>query len=231
MQSLNKPGLIMRIQVGMLGAVLVAASVNSAAAAPIVFTNEADFNAAVAAAGLTLGLESFESRPSGPNPAPLDMGPFPVTPALPVTAITTGVGFVTHGTKAFVGGVGLQPLTFTFDNAIRAFSMDVVDGHNDAGGTFFGRVGSGAQQTFFTGGGPGRFAVAFLGILDLDAAFTTLQFSGNGGLASFTLDRVQFDTGGGNPTPVPEPASLTLLAAGLFAGARRLRARRSNASH
>ncbi len=158
------------------------------------------------------------------------MGPFTVTSPLPVLAITTGAGFVTHGTKALVSGSGFQPLSFTFDTAIRAFSMDVVDGHNDAGGTFFGRIGNGAQQTFFTGGGPGRFAVTFLGILDLDAAFTTLQFSSNGGLASVTLDRVQCAAGGDNPTPVPEPASLTLLAAGLVAGARRLRARRSSAA-
>jgi hypothetical protein len=102
--------------------------------------------------------------------------------------------------------------------------MDVVDGHNDAGGTFFGKIGNGAQQTFFTGGGAGRFAVAFLGILDLDAAFTTLQFASDGGLASVTLDRVQY-AAGGDTTPVPEPASLLLLGAGLAAGARRLRSR------
>jgi hypothetical protein len=219
--------LIKRIQVGIASAVLVAASVATASAAPIVFTNEADFNAAVAAAGLTPSLESFEGQPSGPRPSPLDVGPFTVAGIQPALAITTGTGFVTHGTKALVGGVGFQPLTFTFDTAIRAFSMDVVDGHNDAGGTFFGRIGNGAQQNFFTGGGPGRFAVQFLGILDLDAAFTTLQFNGIGGLASFTLDRVQYAAGEGSPTPVPEPASLTLLAAGLLAGARRLRARRA----
>lgn len=221
--------LIKRIQVGMVGAALVAASVATASAAPIVFTNEADFNAAVTAAGLTLSLESFEGQPSGPRPSPLDVGPFTVAGTLPALAITTGTGFVTHGTKALVG-TGFQPLTLTFDTAIRAFSMDVVDGHNDAGGTFFGRIGSGAQQTFFTGGGAGRFAVQFLGILDLDAAFNTLQFGANGGLASFTLDRVQFAAGEGDPTPVPEPASITLLAAGLLAGARRLRARRAGAS-
>jgi hypothetical protein len=217
--------LIRRIQVGIASAVLVAASVATASAAPIVFTNEAAFNAAVSAAGLTLGLESFEGQPSGPRPAPLDVGPFTVSSPLSFLAITTGAGFVTIGSKALVSGAGFQPLTFTFDTAIRAFSMDVVDGHNDAGGTFFGRIGNGAQQTFFTGGGAGRFAVAFLGILDLDAAFTTLQFSSDGGLGSVTLDRVQY-AAGGDTTPVPEPTSLALLGLGLVAGARRLRTRR-----
>jgi hypothetical protein len=230
MQGLIKQGLIKRIQVGMVGAVLVAASVTSAAAAPVVFTNEADFNAAVAAAGLTLGLESFEGQASGPKPNPLDVGPFTVTGPLPALAITDGVGMATHGTKALVGVPGFQPLTFTFDTAIRAFSIDVIDRFNTAGGTFFGSIGSGAQQTFFTGGAAGLGAVSFLGILDLDAAFTTLRFDGDGGLSSFTLDRVQYATADGNSTPVPEPASLTLLAAGLAAGARRLRTRRTGAS-
>jgi hypothetical protein len=215
-----------RIQVGIASAVLVAASVSAASAAPIIYTNEADFNAAVSNAGLTLSLESFEGQPSGPRPSPLDVGPFTVAAPIPALAITTGAGLVTHGAKALVGSQGFQPLTFTFDTAIRAFSIDVVDAFNDGGGTFFGRIGNGAQQTFFTGGGPGLHAVSFLGILDLDAAFTTLQFDGDGGLSSFTLDRVQYAQGGDNPTPVPEPASLTLLAAGLAIGARRLRARR-----
>ena len=218
----RRQGFIKQIQVGIAGAMLVAVSAASASAAPIVFTNEAAFNAAVAAAGLTLGVESFEGQPSGPRPSPLDVGPFTVSSPLPALAITTGAGLVSHGTKALVGGPGFQPLTLAFDTAIRAFSIDVIDNHNDNGGTFFGRVGSGAQQTFLTGG-TGRLGVLFLGILDVDAAFTTLQFSGNGGLLSYTLDRVQYAAGGDNPTPVPEPASLTLLAAGLIAGARRLR--------
>jgi hypothetical protein len=220
-------GLISRIKVGVLSAVLVGASITSAAAAPIVFTNEADFNAAVAAAGLTLGLESFETVASGFSP--LDVGPFTLTasPTVPFLAMTGAVGLVTHGAKALSVSPGVHPITFTFDTAIRAFSMDVVDGFNTGGGTFFGRIGNGAQQTFFTGGGAGRFAVQFIGILDLDAAFTTLQFDSNGGLGSVTLDRVQYAAGEGNPTPVPEPASLTLLGAGLagVVAARRRRLR------
>ncbi len=43
--------MIKQIQVAMIGAALVAASVATASAAPIVFTNEAAFNAAVQAAG------------------------------------------------------------------------------------------------------------------------------------------------------------------------------------
>lgn len=216
--------LIKRIQVGIASAVLVAASVATASAAPIVFTNEAAFNAAVAAAGLTLSLESFEGQTSGPKPSPLDVGPFTVAGSGPFLAINDNPIFVTHGTKALVGSV-FQPLTFTFDNAIRAFSIDVVDNTNADGGTFFGRIDNGAQQTFFTGG-PGRLGVTFLGILDLDAAFTTLQFGSDGGLFSVLFDRVQYTEGEGTPTPVPEPTSLLLLGAGLAAGARRLRTRR-----
>jgi hypothetical protein len=168
-----------------------------------VFTNDADFNAAVAAAGLTLG---FEALTSGPKPSPLDVGPFTLTVPAPFPiAITQNVNFATHGVNAVAVTPGFQPMIFTFDSAIRAFSMDVVDGFNTAGGTLFGRVGNGAEQTFFTGGGPGVGARTFLGILDLDAAFTTLQFSGEGGFASSGLDRVQFDTSGGNPTPVRNP--------------------------
>jgi hypothetical protein len=189
-------GLIRRIQVGLVGAVLVATSVTSAAAAPVVFTNEADFNAAVAAAGLTLGLESFEAQTTGPKIGALDLGPFTVSNPLGVNAITDGVNFATHGTKALVATPGLQPMTFTFDTAIRAFSIDVVDGFNTGGGNFFGRIGNGTQQTFFTGGAAGLHQVFFLGILDLGAAFTTLQFDGDGGLSSFTLDRVQYAAGG-----------------------------------
>jgi PEP-CTERM motif len=231
MQMMQMMQMIKRIQVAIAAAILVAASVTTAAAAPIVFTNEAHFNTAVAAAGLTLGLESFESRPSGPNPMPLDLGAFTVTAPLPTLAITDNPLHVTHGTKALAVSPAFQPITFTFDTAIRAFSIDVVDQFNIGGGTFFGRIGTGAQQTFFNGGAaPGVGARAFLGILDLDAAFTTLQLDGDGGLSSFILDRVQYAEGDANPTPVPEPASLTLLAAGLLAGARRLRARRAGAA-
>jgi hypothetical protein len=221
--------LIKRIQVGIAAAVVVVAvNVTNAAAAPIVFTSEADFNAAVAAAGLTLGLESFEAQPSGPRPMPLDVGAFTLTAPLPVLAITDNPLHVTHGTKALAVPPGFQPITFTFDTAIRAFSFDVVDQFNTGGGTLFGRIGNGAQQTFLNGGAaPGVGARLFLGILDLDAAFTTLQFDGDGGLSSFILDRVQYASSDTNPTPVPEPTSLALLAAGLIAGARRLRTRRT----
>jgi PEP-CTERM motif len=217
---------IQRIATIMITAAVVAASVSAASAAPVVYTDEANFNAALAAAGITTGVESFDSLAVGGKLTPFDLGPFTlsnVAPGQPVLAITSSANFVTQGTRAVLTSPGMQPILFTFDTAIRAFAMDVVDAEPTSGGSFLGRIGGAAQQTFFTGG-TGQFGRTFLGILDVDQAFTTVLVDADGGLGSFAFDRVQYDLGGAS-TSVPEPASLTLLGIGLVGAAARLRRR------
>ena len=63
----------------------------------------------------------------------------------------------------------------------------------------------------------------FIGFIDLVIPFTKLTFFSSDFVDDFAIDRVRFESA--TATPVPEPASLTLLAVGLLGGAARLRSR------
>jgi hypothetical protein len=64
--------------------------------------------------------------------------------------------------------------------------------------------------------------IQFVGILDTALPFTEPTFFSTGFVDVFTIDRVRFEEVTAS-TPVPEPASLTLLGLGLLAVQRRLR--------
>jgi hypothetical protein len=198
-------------------ALLIALGARGAAALPVVFTDEGQFNAAVAGAGLAMTAESFEGVPAGFQSG-LDLGAFtlqPFTP-LPLVFVSDDPATATDGTHA-IATEPIQAPTFSFGTGIRAFSIDIIGALDANGGYFIVDIGDDFEQVVFSGL-ERENAVRFIGILDLDAPFTSLTFNSTDFVDIFAMDRVQYDAAA---APVPEPASLALVGGGLIGIVRR----------
>jgi hypothetical protein len=207
---------------------LVLTTVVTAEAAPLIFTNEADFNAAVATAGISLGQDGFEGLPTGFIDAPLDRGEYAVT----VANINPSVKLFVHsaptratdGATVLIAPSFIQPMTFDFDERVRAFSVDVIDTIAFAP-AFFTIAADGASPVAAYRL-PDAPTIQFLGVLDLDG-FQSLSLST--GFArrptltssNITIDRLRYEI-----ASVPEPATLALFGAGLIGLTVRRRRRR-----
>jgi hypothetical protein len=143
-----------------------------------------------------------------------------------INSVTDGDGAASDGTNAIDVLVPAFVPTFVFDAPVRAFSLDVI-GALDLGGDLFYSVDN-REDVLFSGPLPDGH-VQFLGFIDLMTPFTEVFFFSSEFIDVFMMDRVRYEAPA-SPQPVPEPASLTLLAAGLAAGAvRRYRRGRAHA--
>jgi hypothetical protein len=207
------------------------AGVAPAMAAPVVFTDEAAFNAAVAGAGIVTRQDGFEGLSTGYR-GPLDREGFTVSGTSPNPNFSVYIDnqWATDGKNTLLAPN--TPVTFAFDQAVRAFSIDLIDNFVFAPASYSLSLNGGQAQTLFDMPNyvdPRPRVIQFLGILDLDgidslalSSFYHINPDVDAGL--IRMDRMRYEDT--TATPVPEPSTMLLLGAGL-AGVARFRKRRA----
>jgi hypothetical protein len=207
-------GAALRVALG--AALVIGIGARPASALQMVFTDEAAFNAALAAEGLTTRTESFEGVETGFHGA-LDFGAFALEPQF-LNAVTDFDGAASDGANALYIQVPDFLPTFKFDSPIRAFSFDAIGALELSVGDMIYSVDN-RPNVLFRGKLP-EGHVQFFGFIDTIVPFTNVRIFSSEFIDVFTMDRIRYEAPA-SPQPVPEPASLTLLAAGLATGAVR----------
>jgi hypothetical protein len=123
-------------------------------------------------------------------------------------------------------------VTFEFDSAVRAFSVDLIDNFTFAPASYSLSLNGGPMETLFELPShelPRPRVIQFLGILDLDginslALSNFFHIAPDVTASMIRMDRVRYEDT--TATPVPEPSTMLLLGAGLAGVARLRRSRR-----
>ena len=184
------------------------ASGMAASAAPVFFTDEAAFQQAVATAGISLKLDSFEDLPQGFNNGPLLRDGYLFNSPENRTFVGALPQDGTDGTKNLLIDSQRQPAMFEFDAAIQAFAIDVRDALNILGGDFVLSLDGASPVTLVSGTQSSR-QLNFVGVIDL-AGISNVTLDSTDLVDFFSLDRAQYGV-----AEAPEPAASALIGGGL----------------
>lgn len=203
---------------GALFAVALALSGPAAAsAAPIFYTNEASFDAAIG--GAVLSFESFESNFADGVTSVIFPG---VTVSGDENLVRTDPSSIaTHGTSTIgivdIGSDG-NFVTFSFDSPVNAVSLYVLDPLDTRlTGTLTLSNNNGASQLLFSAPLP-DLSQQFVGLIDTAATFSSITVSVTQEDEGIEFDSLRFGVIDFDaPTSVPEPSTLLLLFSSLAA--------------
>jgi hypothetical protein len=200
------------------------AATGTATAAPVFYTSEASFQTDAGNAGIGLGTETLDAFPTSDDLSTNPSSANGITVSSDDAAalgMTFGAGsgqVVTFTTDTAPGGTSI---IFAFASPINAFGIDIF-GFGDVPGspsTLTLTTANGSQLVLESDGSLDFGNQLFAGVIDVvpfsSATLTATTLS----LDGVTLDDVQFG-------PVPEPATLGLVAAGLASLGLRARRRR-----